>query len=344
MRTFDGYMHGVDLGGWLSQYDEGTREHFDTFITEDDIRTIASYGFDHVRVPVDYKVVETEDGTDIPEGYAYIDSCIRWCRENGLRMVLDLHRTFGYTFDPMVQGDKETFFSDRSMQDRFFSLWTRFAKRYGCYSDMVSFELLNEVVSLNVITAWNDIAAEAVSVIRKYAPDTWIIIGGVQNNHVLHVTDLYPPADDHIVYNFHCYDPLIFTHQRAYWIDTMPSDITVHYPDTLDHYRQLSEIFEEGQEGSLYYKGVHELGQSFFEAIFAPAIEAAEKNDAPLYCGEYGVIDQAPVEDAARWLKDIHAVLRKHHIGHALWNYKGKDFGFIDDHFAPVREKWDEIR
>ena len=63
MRGMDGYMRGVNLGGWLSQFDAPTKEHFDTFIKEEDIRRIAGLGLDHVRVPVDYTVIETEDGT-----------------------------------------------------------------------------------------------------------------------------------------------------------------------------------------------------------------------------------------------------------------------------------------
>ena len=89
MRGMDGYMRGVNLGGWLSQFDAPTKEHFDTFITEDDIRRIAGLGLDHVRVPVDYTVIETEDGEPIEEGYRYIDNCVQWCRENGLHMILD---------------------------------------------------------------------------------------------------------------------------------------------------------------------------------------------------------------------------------------------------------------
>ena len=62
MRRFEGYMRGVNLGGWLSQADETTKEHYDTFITEADIKDIAAMGLDHVRLPVDYTMIETEDG------------------------------------------------------------------------------------------------------------------------------------------------------------------------------------------------------------------------------------------------------------------------------------------
>ena len=88
MRGMEGYMKGVNLGGWLSQFDAPTKEHFDTFITEEDIRRIAGMGLDHVRVPVDYTVIETEDGVPKEEGYQYIDRCVRWCRENGLHMIM----------------------------------------------------------------------------------------------------------------------------------------------------------------------------------------------------------------------------------------------------------------
>ena len=109
MRGMDGYMRGVNLAGWLSQFDEPTEEHFDSFITEEDIRRIAGMGLDHVRVPVDYTVIETEAGEPIEAGYRHIDDCVRWCRVNGLHMILDIHKTFGYSFDPLDKDDKTIF-------------------------------------------------------------------------------------------------------------------------------------------------------------------------------------------------------------------------------------------
>ena len=55
MRRFNGYMHGIDIGGWLSQCDY-SKEHLDNFITEEDIKRIKGWGCDHVRVPVDYNI------------------------------------------------------------------------------------------------------------------------------------------------------------------------------------------------------------------------------------------------------------------------------------------------
>lgn len=59
MRRFNGYMHGIDIGGWLSQCDY-SKEHLDNFITEEDIKRIKGWGCDHVRVPVDYNIFQDE--------------------------------------------------------------------------------------------------------------------------------------------------------------------------------------------------------------------------------------------------------------------------------------------
>ena len=83
MRRFTGFMKGVDLGGWISQFDEFSKDHFDTFITEEDIRTIAGIGFDHVRVPVDYNVLQDDEGKIKEEGFAYLENCRKWCEKYG---------------------------------------------------------------------------------------------------------------------------------------------------------------------------------------------------------------------------------------------------------------------
>ena len=68
-----GFYHGVNLGGWLSQCDY-SEERLDGFITEPDFKQIAAWGFDHVRLPVDYNVIQNADGTMKEEGLRRIDA------------------------------------------------------------------------------------------------------------------------------------------------------------------------------------------------------------------------------------------------------------------------------
>ena len=339
MRRFEGYMRGVNLGGWLSQADETTKEHYDTFITEADIKDIAAMGLDHVRLPVDYTMIETEDGEMIEDGYRYIDLAVSWCEANGLNILIDMHNTYGYTFDPLAVGaDREIFFKEEALQKRFYTMWERIAKRYGARAN-TAFELLNEVISPNIAENWNEIIDQAIDVIREYAPDTRIVVGGVRYNNVTSVPMLRKPKDENIVYNFHCYEPIVFTHQKAYWVAEMPKDRTVSYPLSAGELKKLSQGLPEELAQAVGRLDEGLSGAAIFETLFVPAVEAAEKNNAPLYCGEYGVIDQAPAEDAVRWMNDIHDAFEAHGIGRALWNYKQKDFGLIDPHYDGVREE-----
>ena len=98
MKKWSGFEHGINLGGWLSQCDH-TKERYDTFVTKDDIRNISSWGLDHIRVPIDYDLVENKAGNYKEEGFRYIQNAIDWAREYKLNMILDLHKTFGFSFD-----------------------------------------------------------------------------------------------------------------------------------------------------------------------------------------------------------------------------------------------------
>ena len=344
MRKFEGFQKGVNLGGWISQFgDKYGKEHFDTYITESDIRDVADFGFDHVRVPVDYIVLEDEEGNVREEGYTYLDNCREWCEKYNLNMIIDLHECHGYSFDPMKKDDKKQFFYNEEHQERFFSLWEKIATRFKDYTDRVAFEPLNEVVVYEVADAWNEILRKYISRIRAIAPKAYLVIGGVCYNSVgtVHLLDI--PVDEYIVYNFHCYEPMIFTHQGAHWVDFMPLDFRIGYPKTLEEYRAASTELTKDLAGAIFDEKISEIGPKFFEDIFTPALRKAEQDNVPLYCGEHGVIDLADREDAIRWIKDIHAAFHKYGIGSALWNYKGLNYGISDLHNIKIKEALREV-
>ena len=300
-----GIEKGVNLGGWMSQCDY-SQQRLDTFIREEDIARIASWGADHVRLPVDYNVFETEDG------FRRVQQAIDWCRAHGLKLVLDLHKTWGFSFD---KGEAETgFFHSEAYQEKFYRLWEEFARRWGSEPEQVAFELLNEVTDEAYMPAWNRIAAVCIRRIRAIAPRTYILVGGYHNNQAYAVPALDKPADDRVLYNFHCYLPLNFTHQGAYWVDGMPRD---------------------------FRQGFDEAGvdDEFFDRCFAPAVETAAARGTALYCGEYGVINLANPEDTLRWYRRIHEAFQRYGIARCAWSYKEMDFGLADAHYDGVREK-----
>lgn len=306
-----GFYRGINLGGWLSQCDY-SEERLNSFITEPDFERIAGWGLDHVRIPIDYNILENEDGSYKEEGFGRVEKAIRLAKKYDLRAVIDLHKTAGFSFD---FGEQESgFFESEALQERFYRLWEELAKRFGRWSDTAAFELLNEVTEQRFIDTWNRVSRECIVRIRKYAPDTLILVGSYWNNSPEAVKDLAEPYDDKVVYNFHCYAPLEFTHQGASW--TREIDRNARYS------------FEELN-----------ITPELFERVFAAALDRAESVGAEVYCGEYGAIDVASPEDTLKWYKCINSVFEKHSIARAAWSYKKMDFGISDSRMDAVREE-----
>ena len=338
MRDWEGYKKGINLGGWLSQC-RHTYDHYDSFIKEADIKTISEWGLDHVRVPVDYNLIQDDAGNYIEKGYGYIDKAIEWCGKYGINMILDIHKTYGFSFD---RHDGENgFFENPAYQERFIRMWEIFAEKYGNIGERVAFELLNEVTDQAYIKTWNDIIRRTIERIRRKAPKVKILIGSYWNNHVSAVKDLDPPYDENIVYNFHCYEPLIFTHQGAPWIDVMPHDLRLPFKMTYKQYKDACRPISENWVRDFFVPGSEDdmIDSTYFEEQFKSAIDAAEKNNAPLYCGEYGVIELAENKDVIEWFKTINEVFTKYNIGRAAWSYRRMDFGISDSRLDSVRDE-----
>lgn len=70
-------------------------KHWDTWVTKDDLKTLKDAGVEHLRVPVGYWLMGQEyikeDETYLPGGYPYLLRLLGWCKEMGLKAIIDLH-------------------------------------------------------------------------------------------------------------------------------------------------------------------------------------------------------------------------------------------------------------
>jgi hypothetical protein len=326
----DRFRLGVNLGGWLSQFKAPDTSHFEAWIGPADIERIAGWGMDHVRLPIDYQILEddAEPGRYKESGFAYIDRCLEWCGRWGLDLVLDMHRAPGYSFDAASGSNR--LFEDPALQERLKKLWTALASRYaGSRSPLIVFELLNEIV-LSSSEPWNELTRELRGAVRAADPGAWIMIGGIDWNSVGALKYLEVFDDPRMLYSFHFYEPMPFTHQKAYWADEFRDyGRELMYPGRAEGLEEFLAEYPAYRARMERYTG-RELDARFMEEALQPAVDFMRDTGMPLYCGECGVIDRAPPAGRRAWYRDFTRLMRGLGIGFAPWSYKGMDFGLLD--------------
>lgn len=184
VKTADGepfYIQGINLGNWLNpegymfnlagkcnsprlihelfsemvgpdEADAFWREWLNRYIVHDDIRFIKEVGANTIRLPFHYKLLTDEPYLGLSNaeaGYAYLDSCISWCKQEGLYVILDMHDCpGGQTGDNIDDsyGYPWLFLSEPS-QDKFCAIWKEIAKRYQAETTVLGYELMNEPIA-----------------------------------------------------------------------------------------------------------------------------------------------------------------------------------------------------
>lgn len=338
MKKLTGYMAGVNLGGWISQYkgnlERNPDKHFDTFITEADIQQIASWGMDHIRIPFDYSLIEYDESTGKYNefGFLYLDKCLEWCKKARLNLIIDLHQAPGFSFDTP---DANTLFDSIEQQDRFVDLWRCIAERYKGEGENLMFELLNEIVE-KTADRWNALATRTIKAVREIDKEHWIVVGGIDYNSVWRLREMPIFDDDKIVYNFHMYVPMQLTHQHASWtmLKDYPGDFK--YPSDMKPYKEFltyqKKFYSETPRYDEHiYNQLDVMDKQFVHAFLQPAKDFIDTYNVPLYCGEYGVIALADLDSRTNWAQDVAEFCVANGIGRAMWSYRGMSFTMVDE-------------
>ena len=224
MKKIKGLQKGMGIGGWLTNYKRfnvlppdkrmqitiGDMEHFESYITEEDVAYIASLGMDHIRLGFDQIVLEESPYVYREKIIEILHSFVGWCRKYGLRPVLNMHKAIGNYCDIP---DERYLMQNAELQNRFVAVWKALENEFSAQNDVV-FELLNEVVHATA-EEWNVLAAKAIAAIRAENKERLLIVGGVEWNNPPALPHVKVYDDENIIYTFHCYAPHEFTHQQG---------------------------------------------------------------------------------------------------------------------------------
>jgi endoglucanase len=318
---------GINASEWFAQvYDKRgyTPEHFQAWTTADDIALIKSMGFDHVRLSVNPQPMFNErEPNKIPAEYlGYLDAAVKndsRSRAGGCDRPASGERLQGAARER------------RRVCRAFADFWRALAAHYSAWdADRVFLEILNEP-EFSDRYRWLGVQMKLAAAIRQGAPAHTIIAAGARWSNDDELVFQEPLHDPNIIYNFHFYEPQIFTHQGATWSAYYWHWLRgVRYPSTAESAERAAALVpDEVDRLQVIRYGREHWDAARIESEMKQAAEWARRRGVPLVCNEFGVYrEYADPQDRAAWLHDVRTALERNGIGWAMWDYSGS-FGVV---------------
>ena len=301
-------------------------------VTEDECRWMRDWGFNFIRIPIDYwffidsdwqtsKKLMPEETVKVKDSaFEPLDRIVELGRRFGLHVNINLHRAPGYCINN-TEREPFSLWKDKTAESAFVHHWDFLARRYRGVSPLeLSFNLVNEAPSPRDEFMSKDdyyrVMTHAAGAIKQVTPERIVLIdgygagGAVADNMV----------DTGLPQSVHAYWPARISHYRASWVD-----------------RKMD--FPEPAWPIVNESGSVEMGRAQMEARFVPWGELARKG-VGVHCGEFGCFNRTPHPIALAWLKDVLEVLEMYGIGWSMWNLRGT-FGILDSGRSDVMyEGW----
>lgn len=181
---------------------------------ERDFQWISEWGFNFVRIPMDYRIwIKGGDWERFDEGALQrVDRAVAYGRKYGIHVCLNFHRAPGYT---VANPPEATSLWEDAETQRVCALhWATFARRFrGVPNRNLSFNLLNEPSHVDR-EKHAQVIRLLVSAIRAEDPNRLIIIDGL--DYAQHPCEELVPLG--IAQATRGYRPSQLTHYRASWV------------------------------------------------------------------------------------------------------------------------------
>ncbi len=344
----DHLARGINLSGWFWYGPENLSE-VENHFTAADFAVIHDLGFTYVRLPVDLGFVWDSANNQFKEdALAVFDRGLEGLLAYDLAVVVDLHSVDQTYYDNIFSGRLE---DDPAFIATFEAFWRAFAAHLSTTDpEMVFLEVLNEPVYQDDPALWLPVQDRLVKAIRENAPDHTIIVTSAWWSNLNTFVELQPLDDPNLIYNFHFYEPFVFTHQLyepsastdpdADWVEDVMYLRDIPYPMTPENVEPAAQMldaqFPAGSDLDWMGSWVREYGAARWDgAKIDEQIQRAaawgEQYGVPVMCNEFGAYARyAAPEDRAAFLRDMRTALEKYGISWAMWDYDdANSFGIV---------------
>jgi hypothetical protein len=285
--------------------------------SEADFQYLRSLGVNAIRFYLNDALFEDDAAPGVYKASAWewLDQSFAWARNNGIYLVLNLHVPPGGF---QSNGGGGALWRVKANRDRLVALWQAIAARYKDEPALGGYDLLNEPVTVHGLDEWENLARRTARAIRAIDPRHALFVertnatGSNWNEDRNGEMNFFLLDDTNVVYEFHFYKPMAFTHQGASWIPVLQG-VETRYPGRFKDW-----------DGSV------KLGdRAYIERELAPYFAFGERHQVPLFLGEFGVIRGGFAGDrnGTGWVADVIDVALAHGVGLTYHSFHEQAFG-----------------
>jgi hypothetical protein len=291
---------------------------------ERDVARLRSLGLRHARIPLDPDWVLSWRADGAPDArLTRLDDTVCLALSSGLAIILDVHPEGGLALKDAAPPNTV---------DALAHAWDRLGARYAAFTpDLMFFEALNEP-ALSDAARWDRAQQTLLAHIRRVAPRHTILLTATPDSTAGALAGLNPVDDADVVYVFHFYSPMVFTHQGAEWASPDFGSIRgLAYPAEPGNAASVRDRALAAYEKQLADYSTDYASTDAIRAEIDVAARWAASHDVHLIVTEFGVYGAAaPRNSRAAWLRDVRKALEARSIGWTVWEYRG-GFGIEDD-------------
>lgn len=303
------YLRGVAFNNWVYTNAEVPATHH----SEEDFKRLSESGMNLIRFYMNYLTFEEDASpyTYKKEGFEWIDKNIQWAKKYGVYLVLNMHVPQG-GFQSTCHG--EALWNDRENQSRLKALYKVLANRYINEPTVLGYDLVNEPVTTESIDQWKKLAQELTDEIRKVDKNHLIIVERLNAINCHWDNDasnnLFLVNDENILYTFHFYSPIEYTHQNAAWTSfgdggKYPDEHILEFPGDTKWYSCFNSNpkLPAGSSDWKYYEGIKHTVNDTNIICGKPAFLARNVKDGKAWYDDFVIKEY---DESGKFIRDIY--------------------------------------
>ncbi|MBF0489757.1 MAG: glycoside hydrolase family 5 protein [Candidatus Omnitrophica bacterium] len=324
-------LHGINFGGWLMMegyfmgapnkaeqvfkknfaqelgakaLEEFEFEFRKAFILEQDFKNVAAWGMNVIRLPFNYRLIETSLYQYSASGLAYLDEAVRLAKKHGLWVILDLHAAPGaqnhdWHSDSLGQADLWT---NSENQKRTIALWEYLGDHFKDEPAVAGYDLLNEPV-LEDMALLNRFYKELIGKIRAIDQKHILFVEGSRWSQDIDILEDF--NDDNLCLSIHYYGALEFS------FNFIPG---LRYP-----LKSKAGTWDKGA----------------IRQFLSGYAKTAKRRQCPIFVGEWGTHSRGGAYGEDKSIEDILGCFDEFGFHRAYWTYKAiKNHMFPDGVFS----------